>query len=121
MGALQTSTRPVIAIVGSALLFGAFHVIATSALATERFLPSTFMGVILGWVCYRARSVLPGMLLHAWHNGLLLMVAYYQDELQSRGWGVAEQSHLPAAWLASAAAGGVVGIVLILKSTRTRC
>lgn len=120
MGALQKSTRPVTAIVASALLFGAFHVIATSALSTERFLPSTLMGLILGWVCYRTGSVLPGMLLHATHNGLLLMVAYYQDELQSRGWGVAEQSHLPAAWLGTAALGFVIGAGLILLSTRSK-
>ncbi len=99
MGALQKAVRPATAIVVSALLFGAFHVIATSALSTERFLPSTFMGLILGWLCYRTQSVLPGMLLHATHNGLLLMVAYYKDELKSRGWGVEEQSHLPATWI----------------------
>ncbi|MCA9141826.1 MAG: ABC transporter permease subunit [Planctomycetaceae bacterium] len=118
MGALQKSTQPAIAIVVSAILFGAFHVIATSALSTERFLPSTLMGLILGWVCYKTRSVLPGMLLHATHNGLLLMVAYYQDELKSRGWGVAEQSHLPALWLASAAVGLAIGVGLVILSTR---
>jgi ABC-2 type transport system permease protein/sodium transport system permease protein len=120
MGALQKYAHPAAAIVISAFLFGAFHVIATSALSTERFLPSTFMGLLLGWLCYRTQSVLPGMLLHATHNGLLLMVAYYQDELKSRGWGVAEQSHLPASWLACAAGGIFVGVVLVLLSTRTR-
>jgi ABC-2 type transport system permease protein/sodium transport system permease protein len=120
MGALRGGVRPIVAIVASALLFGAFHVIATNALATERFLPSTFMGLILGWLCYRTRSVLPGMVLHATHNGLLLLVAYYQDELKSRGWGVAEQSHLPASWLAYAAGGVLVGVVLVLLSTRKR-
>lgn len=120
MGALQKSTRPATAILASALLFGTFHVIATSALSTERFLPSTLMGLILGWVCYRTASVLPGMLLHATHNGLLLMVAYYQDDLQARGWGVAEQSHLPATWLAAAAVGLIVGAVLISLATRSK-
>ena len=120
LGALQQTTRPAAAIVISALLFGAFHVIATSALSTERFLPSTFMGLILGWVCYRAQSVLPGILLHATHNGLLLMVAYYQDELKSRGWGVEEQSHLPTQWLACATGGIVLGVGLVLFSTKPK-
>lgn len=120
MGALQKSTRPAAAIVISALLFGAFHVIATSALSTERFLPSTFMGLILGWLCYRTQSVLPGILLHATHNGLLLMVAYYQDELQSRGWGVAEQTHLPRGWLLCAAGGMCVGVSIVWLSSRAR-
>lgn len=118
MGALQKSFSPTMSIVSSALLFGAFHVIATSALSTERFLPSTFMGLILGWVCYRTQSVLPGMLLHAMHNGLLLMVAYYQDELQSRGFGVAEESHLPATWLVYAVIGVIFGSALIFFATR---
>ncbi|MEX0818798.1 MAG: ABC transporter permease subunit/CPBP intramembrane protease, partial [Pirellulaceae bacterium] len=50
LGALRKSMRPVIAIGVSALLFGAFHVIATSVLSTERFLPSTMMGLLLGWL-----------------------------------------------------------------------
>ncbi|MBC8356785.1 MAG: CPBP family intramembrane metalloprotease [Planctomycetes bacterium] len=120
MGALRKSSRPSTAIIVSALLFGAFHVIATSALSTERFLPSTFMGLILGWLCYRTQSVLPGMLLHATHNGLLLMVAYYQTELQAQGWGVEEQSHLPTTWLACAAGGVVIGLVSVLLSTRRK-
>lgn len=120
MGALQETVRPAAAIVVSALLFGAFHVIATSALSTERFLPSTFMGLILGWICYRTNSVLPGMLLHATHNGLLLMVAYYQDELKSRGWGIEERSHMPATWLACAAVGVLFGVVLVLLSTKRK-
>lgn len=120
MSALQKSTRPSIAIAVSALLFGVFHVVATSDLSPLKFFPSTFMGLILGWVCYRTHSVLPGMLLHATHNGLLLMVAYYQDELKSRGWGVAEQSHLPAMWLACAAGGALVGIGLVLWAARKR-
>ncbi|MEX0819067.1 MAG: CPBP family intramembrane glutamic endopeptidase, partial [Pirellulaceae bacterium] len=84
---------------------------------TERFLPSTMMGLLLGWLCYRTQSAVPGMLLHALHNSLLLMLAYYQDELQARGWGLEEQSHLPAMWLAGAAGGVVVGVALVLRST----
>ena len=116
LGALKKAVRPTTAILVSALLFGAFHVIATSALATERFLPSTLMGLILGWVCYRTQSVLPGMLLHATHNGLLLMVAYYQDDLKSRGWGVEEQSHLPQLWLIGATVAILVGVGLVMLS-----
>ena len=74
------------------------------------------MGLILGWVCYRTQSVLPGMLLHATHNGLLLMVAYYQDDLKSRGWGVEEQSHLPQLWLIGATVAILVGVGLVMLS-----
>lgn len=86
-------------------IFGLFHVF-TQGLSFERFLPSTILGVCLGWVCLRTGSVGPGMLLHVLHNGLLLALSEYSDELKSAGIGVQEQSHLPAAWLI--VAGGMV-------------
>lgn len=97
----------------SALLFGLFHVISNGALSVERFLPSTFMGLILGWLCYQSGSVWPGMLLHACHNGVLMMMAYYKDELAARGFGVEEQSHMPTSWIVMSVFALVVGIVLI--------
>jgi len=101
------------AILLTAVLFGAFHVV-TSGMSPERFLPSTFLGLILGWVCWRTGSVLPGMLLHVCHNGLLLMIAYYRDELTARGWGVEERTHLPISWLAAATVGITVGVAIIM-------
>jgi ABC-2 type transport system permease protein/sodium transport system permease protein len=101
----------------TAVLFGVFHVVVTSSLAVERMLPSTFMGLILGWVCWRTGSAIPGMLLHACHNGLLLMIACYRDELILRGWGVAERSHLPTNWLLASAVGVAIGLVLLWFTT----
>lgn len=106
------------AIVISAVLFGGFHVLTTDALAAGRLLPSTFLGLILGWVAWRTASAVPGMLLHAVHNGLLLVLAYYRDELTARGWGIQEQTHMPATWLALAAVGVVVGLSLVWKEPR---
>jgi ABC-2 type transport system permease protein/sodium transport system permease protein len=113
MRALLAATSPRKAILLSAGLFGLFHVLATNVLMTERLLPSTFLGLILGWVCWRSRSVLPGMLLHALHNGVLLMMGYYKDELLRRGWGIQERNHLPIEWLALAAVGLVIGLALV--------
>jgi ABC-2 type transport system permease protein/sodium transport system permease protein len=113
MRALLAAASPRKAILISAVLFGLFHVLATNVLMTERLLPSTFLGLILGWVCWRSGSVLPGMLLHACHNGLLLLLVYYKDELMQRGWGMQEQSHMPPGWLAGAALGLVVGLTLV--------
>jgi len=111
--ALLAATSERNSIVITAVLFGAFHVLATDALATERLLPSTFLGLILGWVAWRTRSVVPGMLLHACHNGLLLLLAYYRDELAARGWGLQEQTHMPVAWLAAAGVAVIVGLSLV--------
>ncbi len=111
--ALLAATSERNAIVISAVVFGGFHVLATDALAAERLLPSTFLGLILGWVAWRTASVGPGMLLHACHNGLLLLLAYYKDELAARGWGLQEQAHMPMAWLAAASLGVIVGLSLV--------
>ncbi len=116
--ALLAATSERNSIVISAVLFGIFHVLTTDALAAGRLLPSTFLGLILGWVAWRTASAVPGMLLHACHNGLLLTLGYYRDELSARGWGVQEQAHMPAAWLATAAIGVIVGLSLVWKKPK---
>ena len=87
-GALRSRLSGSATIAASAVLFGVFHEILSSG----RMLPSTLLGLVLGWVRLRTRSVLPGMLLHALNNSLLLTVSYYRDELQRRGWGIEEQA-----------------------------
>ncbi len=105
-------------IVLSAVLFGLFHVVAGSVLVPERFLPSTFLGLVLGWVRYRTGSVLPCMVLHALHNGLLLSITYWEDELLARGFGVENEQHWPILWLAAAVAGVVAAGTLLNWATR---
>jgi sodium transport system permease protein len=120
MRALLVVASPRKAIVTSALLFGVFHVLTTSVLGTERLLPSTFLGLILGWVCWRSGSILPGILLHACHNGLLLMVLYYQQQLALRGWGIEQRSHMPASWLCVSSVGVIIGLMLVWVSARAK-
>jgi hypothetical protein len=55
--------------------------------------------------------------MHAVHNGLLLSVNHWQEELAAQGWGVQEQAHLPMEWLAMSALGLVVGAGLLLASS----
>ena len=55
-GALRQTMRPWKTIVFSAMLFGAFHVVTTNSLSVERFIPSTVMGLALGWICWRSGS-----------------------------------------------------------------
>ena len=75
------------------------HVLTSNVLAIERFLPTTFIGILLGWVAIRTGSIWPGMLLHALHNGLLLSMNHWQEELKQ--WDVlgSDTSHFPATWL----------------------
>jgi ABC-2 type transport system permease protein/sodium transport system permease protein len=109
-GALRTKLAEDRTVIASALLFGIFH----EVLFPGRFLASTFLGLVLGWVRLRTRSIVPCIVLHATHNGLLLTLARYRDELATRGWDVEEQTHLPLLWLAGAVLGIVLAIAVIV-------
>jgi ABC-2 type transport system permease protein/sodium transport system permease protein len=118
--AFRSRMNPWPSILGSAALFGVFHLVATDALAIERLLPSTLLGIVLGWTCHRTSSLFPGMVLHSFHNGLLTLMFYYLPQIQAAGWGVQEREHLPWTWLAVAAAGAVAGWLVLCLATRGR-
>ena len=67
----------------AAVLFGVFH----EVIFPGRLLTSTFFGLVLGWVRFRTLSVVPCMVLHTVHNGLLLAVVHWRDELIAYGMG----------------------------------
>jgi len=115
---LRAVTTPWRTIIATAVLFGLFHVVAATVLAPERFLPSAFLGLALGWVRYRTGSVFPCMLLHAVHNGFVLLVVHWRDALAESGFGVEDASHLPATWLAVAAVGAAVAVVMLALTNR---
>jgi ABC-2 type transport system permease protein/sodium transport system permease protein len=115
---LRTIMRPVGAIVTSAVVFGLFHVVAANVLAPERFLPSACLGLVLGWIRFRSGSVIPCIVLHAVHNGVLLSIAYWRDELAAQGIGIDEATHLPAGWLVLAAGVTAVAVAIVLLSSR---
>jgi ABC-2 type transport system permease protein/sodium transport system permease protein len=116
-GFLVSSLRTVVsagwAAVVAAILFGLFH----EVISPGRLMTSTFIGLVLGWVRIRAGSVLPCIVMHAVHNGLLLSINHWQKELAAHGWGVEEQSHLPIEWLAMSALGIVIGAGLLLATS----
>ena len=105
----------------TAILFGLFHVVLAGGAAPERLIPSTLMGLILGWVRWKSGSLVPGILLHATHNSLLLGLAKNRDELQGWGLGGIHEVHLPGTWLATAAFVLIlgVGLVFVARSQNT--
>lgn len=72
--ALRQGGNATATIAGSAILFGLFHCISL----VDRLLPSTLLGLVLGWLCWHTRSLWPGMLLHAAYNAGWVLLAYYQ-------------------------------------------
>src|SRR5262249_42891919 len=100
--ALRAHTRPVTTVVASAVLFGVFHVL----FGFDRILPSTLLGLVLGWVCWQTGSVLPGMVLHACHNGFLV------ESIQLK-WLASDISHVPVEWLLAATVGVSAGAALL--------
>jgi ABC-2 type transport system permease protein/sodium transport system permease protein len=112
-GAFRDHWRPASAIGATGALFGVFHLVTSDTLAIERLLPSTVLGCVLSWVCWRSGSLVPSVLLHAAHNGLLALMIYYLPELKSRGWGIEEREHMPLTWVLAAAVGCAVGGLLI--------
>ncbi|TWU03849.1 ABC transporter permease subunit/CPBP intramembrane protease [Neorhodopirellula pilleata] len=116
--AFSKALRPWQTIALTSVLFGLFHVFVGSTLLVERFLPTTFLGFLLGWLAYRSGSVLPGMLMHFLHNGLLELVARYHEKLDFLGADMEASRHLPPTWLATAGGCLFVGIAIVYVSKR---
>jgi sodium transport system permease protein len=111
--ALLNATRPGMAIIASALLFGVFHLITGGGIAIERLPISAALGVVLGWLCWKSGSVLPGMILHAIHNSLLVSLGLYEQQLKDWGWSPGADEHLPVIVLVVAFVGSFLGIAAI--------
>ncbi len=109
----RTKRSDAVAIVVTAVLFAAFHVLVQDKLFFERFLPSCLMGLVLGWVCVRTNSLLPGILLHCVHNGLLLASDKFEPHLAKLGLDLEGQQHLPPIWLGGAALLVAAGLFVI--------
>ncbi len=119
---LRARMRVGTAVLASALLFGAFHVFSPTMLSPERFLPTTLLGLVLGWLCVRTRSLWPGVVVHLVHNGLLPWIVLHQRQwewLWSQGSGEGTPSIAPL-WLGVALMCNLVGLALIFLWTRGR-
>jgi ABC-2 type transport system permease protein/sodium transport system permease protein len=118
LGAFRSRLPAWLAILFTALAFGLFHASVGGLIALERVFSSTALGLVLGWVCWTTRSVLPGMLLHMLNNAFVVALAYWGEGFKSLGWDVEGQRHLPAMWLAAATAAALVGAAFVYFSRR---
>jgi sodium transport system permease protein len=103
-GALRQRLGAGATIATVALLFGVAHYVFVPEFGAVRLLPSILMGFALGLVRETSGSILPTMLLHACHNGLLILLPQEWTE---------QQAALPLWLVATGAAGSVVGALLL--------
>ena len=68
---------PKLAIMLSALMFGVFHI------NPAQILTATLMGLLLAWLFYRTRSLIPGILIHILNNGLSVLFSQTNPEANS--------------------------------------
>lgn len=117
---LRMLVSPAITILVTAILFGLFHVLMAGGLAVDRVLPSTLLGLLLGWISYRSGSLVPAIVMHATHNSLLLSMVSYREHLLVPTLGDIQSNHLPTTWLIVAAMIAFVGAVFIWMGGKTQ-
>lgn len=102
----------------SSCLFAAAHLIPD--LALERFPGTLLLGLLLGLVRLQSGSVLPGMLLHAANNGLLLSLKSLQPLFLLAGinLNLENEAHLPWQLLVPAGVFLMIGTLLLFSSKR---
>jgi ABC-2 type transport system permease protein/sodium transport system permease protein len=116
--ALRSRFKPWATILITAIAFGALHTLVMGTLAIERFLTTALLGVVLGWIAYRSESVLPGMLFHITNNSIQLAIARYKSELQTYGWDLANERHIPRDRLMTAGMVLAIGLILVRLANR---
>lgn len=117
LGSLERYSKTT-AIFSSAALFGLMHVLTSNVLMVERFLPTAFIGVLLAWIALETKSIWPGILFHALHNGLQFTLNHYRDQLAKWDYAVEEGAHLPSNWLVIGLLSSVAGLVVVWFSRR---
>jgi sodium transport system permease protein len=73
LSGLRSRFGPALSVFGSAALFGGFHLSPETAF---RFLPTFWLGLLLGWVVVETRSIWMGVGLHFLNNALILLISF---------------------------------------------
>lgn len=69
--------KPMWAIFWSAFLFGVFH------LNPWQFLAAFLIGLIIGWLYYKTKSIWPGIFVHFLNNSISFFMAYHFKDVNS--------------------------------------
>lgn len=106
------------AVLISAIVFGVFHTLGNSAIAIDRLIPSTLVGIMLGYLAYKSDSIIPGIVLHSLHNAIVIFLAYFEPQLRKLDWFPGKDDPIPLQWVVCGCLVTVVGIALIYLTKR---
>lgn len=111
--ALQRRWGSAIAIIGSALAFGALH------MNPWQFFYAALLGVTLGWLRVQSGSIAPGILLHALNN-LISWVLLIHPALLPKGQDFVDKTakEVPTTWLLLSALLFPAGFLLLGQKSR---
>ena len=70
---LRWNISPWYAIIGSSIMFGLIH------LNPAQIPGPIILGIVMAWMCYRTRSLIPGIIIHITNNTLCLIPVEYYD------------------------------------------
>ena len=113
---LLKSKSVVKAVLISALIFGSFHVLSNSVIALDRLIPSTLIGIMLGYLAYKSNSIVPGIILHSLNNAFVIFLAYYQPQLSEQSWFPADDQSIPRMWVVIGFVVAAIGAGLVWKA-----
>ena len=106
------------AILISAVVFGSFHMLSNSVIAIDRLIPTTLIGVMLGYLAYKSDSILPGIILHSFNNAIVIFLAYYQPKLSALSWFPGEEDSIPVMWVVAGLVVASVGAAIVWSTRR---
>lgn len=100
----------------SAIVFGVFHTLGNSAI--DRLIPSTLVGIMLGYLAYKSDSIIPGIVLHSLNNAVVIFMAYFEPQLRGLDWFPGKGDPIPLQWVVSGGLIAAIGIGLIYLTKR---
>jgi ABC-2 type transport system permease protein/sodium transport system permease protein len=115
LSGLRSSMHKWSALLLAGLVFGVFHFIV------DRVPVTAMLGIVLGYICWQSNSIFPGMLMHAMHNGMAVLLLRMPD-LSRRIVGTDPEAvsarHLPAPTIAVTLTLFLLGLALLASLRR---
>ena len=73
---------------------------------------------MLGYLAYKSDSILPGIVLHCFHNAIVIFLAYVEPQLRAYSWFPGKDEPIPLQWVLVGCLVTALGIALVYWSKR---